>query len=285
MDRSDMAMDEYRYAGRMPHEYGCPHMACTCSWSSASPEAASSTTAGSSRPDDAAAAAAAVASGISELKLHLCERLDEQWLMLRQLTQWVQDANRQLCMLTQTRLYAGSKHGHQPSVDSADASQICDMMSAYTFSRPPSQQPLRFNPQAAMPAADPLGEPHATIALRAQPPLPLQQQQQNQGGKKKRSGLLSIRGFMNLAEQKLQDGDPTSARSRNAGDLPRADNHASSGTETDHTLAPEPDSRAAHTDAGCEIPLAPPPPPVLAAPVPIQAAEKTEKPEMAAPQP
>ncbi|KAJ2368129.1 hypothetical protein IW150_005490 [Coemansia sp. RSA 2607] len=244
-----MSMSEYRYAGQLAHEYGCPHTACTCNWSSPSPEAASSTAAASSRREDS------TSSEISELKLQLCERLDEQWLMLRQLMQWVQDANRQLCMLTQTmqqapqaRSYASSKHGHQPSVESADVSQMCDMISAYSFSRPPSQQPLRFNPQESVPAGDPMSEPHATIALRAPP-----QQSENrvsaavyQGAKKKRSGLLSIRGFMNLAEQKMQDGDPNPVRSRNAGDMARADNHAGSRAETD----PEPTAAAA-ADAEC----------------------------------
>ncbi|KAJ2388618.1 hypothetical protein GGI05_003739 [Coemansia sp. RSA 2603] len=287
-DRADMSMSEYRYAGQLAHEYGCPHTACTCNWSSPSPEAASSTAAASSRREDS------TSSEISELKLQLCERLDEQWLMLRQLMQWVQDANRQLCMLTQTmqqapqaRSYASSKHGHQPSVESADVSQMCDMISAYSFSRPPSQQPLRFNPQESVPAGDPMSEPHATIALRAPP-----QQSENrvsaavyQGAKKKRSGLLSIRGFMNLAEQKMQDGDPNPVRSRNAGDMARADNHAGSRAETDPEPTSEPDNKVAAQVTVCKVPVAPPPPPVQTAPVPAPSQEKVEKREKAAPQP
>ncbi|KAJ2402022.1 hypothetical protein GGI23_001006 [Coemansia sp. RSA 2559] len=87
-------------------------------------------------------------SSLGELRSQMCERLDEQWLMLQQLTQCMQVTSRQLSALTAMMDYRCSQHEQQRQ----------------TISRP-----LRFNPQ--MQGSDETGSAtsissEATIALR-----------------------------------------------------------------------------------------------------------------------
>ncbi|KAJ2558165.1 hypothetical protein EV175_000927 [Coemansia sp. RSA 1933] len=87
-------------------------------------------------------------SSLGELRSQMCERLDEQWLMLQQLTRCMQETSRQLATLTTMLDYRSSQHERQLTTN----------------------RPLRFNPQVQ--ATDEAGSStsvcsEATIALRA----------------------------------------------------------------------------------------------------------------------
>ncbi|KAJ2032803.1 hypothetical protein GGI08_009236, partial [Coemansia sp. S2] len=180
----------------------------------------------------------AAAGEVGELKMLMRERLDEQWLMLRQLSQWAQDANRQLSFLTMA-IYSerraqwggdGSLPGYSTLECMRCRSRAGDASGEQRTGfekRNCRQEPVRFNPQQ---------EPHsgylnsgvvpgcnATIALRA--PAATQgsrgvrrelhcndsdknkRQQQQQSVHHRRGPTLSIRGFMNLTPQPVASLD------------------------------------------------------------------------------
>lgn len=91
-------------------------------------------------------------TGLEDLRQQLCERLDEQWLMLQQLTQLVHETNRQTAFLANAlaqerqaryieRASASSSSGYGSPVNSP---YICYEEKAI---QPQTRKPFRFNPQ------------------------------------------------------------------------------------------------------------------------------------------
>ncbi|KAJ2581784.1 hypothetical protein GGH95_001894 [Coemansia sp. RSA 1836] len=141
----------------------------------------------------------AAASEVGELKSLMRERLDEQWLMLRQLSQWAQDANRQLSFLTMA-VYSEKRAHRIGSEHCCCAGSMCGRTRACPQQQ---QQPVRFNPQqhphrAEYPAGGISVGHGTTIALRA-PMTAKVESGERQGKQHRRGPTLSIKGFMNLA--------------------------------------------------------------------------------------
>ncbi|KAJ1648682.1 hypothetical protein LPJ64_000001 [Coemansia asiatica] len=161
-------------------------------WQTASPDIGSSTAVTpTARGEDISL------SGISELKTHLLERLDEQWLMIRQLSQCVQETNRQLGMLT----FFMQQHSVYDSIHGDDSA------GHRRQARAAAQGPLRFNPDMGKREVAEAGNVGQKIALR----MPLERgesleseyapSKQADKVSKKRSGVLSIRCIVNTSEQ------------------------------------------------------------------------------------
>ncbi|KAJ2865034.1 hypothetical protein GGH94_002513 [Coemansia aciculifera] len=178
------------------------------------------------------------AGEVGELKMLMRERLDEQWLMLRQLSQWAQDANRQLSFLTMA-IYSEKRaqwggDGSLPGYNSTLECMRCrsrtgdvggEQWAAFD-KRNCRQEPVRFNPQQEQHSGYPNGGVgagrSATIALRA--PAAMQDSRGvrrelhlNGSDKNKRQvdhrrgPTLSIRGFMNLTPQSAASLDKEAA--------------------------------------------------------------------------
>ncbi|KAJ1729973.1 hypothetical protein LPJ72_004694 [Coemansia sp. Benny D160-2] len=121
---------------------------------------------------------------LGELRTQMCERLDEQWLMLQQLTQCMHETTRQLATLT-AMVGCGRTRNEQ------------QQQQTRTVGRP-----LRFNPQSADDAASSAASvsgsapasasSEATIALRA----PLYIKERPPPRPKRRTAPLSIHKMM-----------------------------------------------------------------------------------------
>ncbi|KAJ2603213.1 hypothetical protein EV177_006722, partial [Coemansia sp. RSA 1804] len=126
---------------------------------------------------------------LGELRTQMCERLDEQWLMLQQLTQCMHETTRQLATLT-AMVGCGRTRNEQ---------QQQQQQQTRTVGRP-----LRFNPQSADDAASSAASvsasapasasasSEATIALRA----PLYIKERPPPRPKRRTAPLSIHKMM-----------------------------------------------------------------------------------------
>ncbi|KAJ1883200.1 hypothetical protein LPJ57_000299 [Coemansia sp. RSA 486] len=162
-------------------------------WQTSSPDIASSTTAtASARAEDV------TLGGIAELKAQLFERLDEQWLMIRQLSQCVQETNRQLGMLT----FFMQQHSIYDNIHGEEAMGCRQPKVA-------AQRPVRFNPDMCKRSEVDVCDARHKIALRMQPAINDVVEQEMPIEKpaarvvKKRSGLLSIKDIFNACEQQV----------------------------------------------------------------------------------
>ncbi|KAI8318017.1 hypothetical protein GQ54DRAFT_121828 [Martensiomyces pterosporus] len=181
-----------------------------------------------------------------QFKSHVYERLDEQWLMLRQIMQCVQGTNSQLghigamtakvhhrmCYSQQEATWRLSAHrsgkgqSHAASCSSTAGSAVAaDEGSSdhgYCTAQKRQQQiPLRFNPQQAesAPVRDRKADA-ATIALRVSRPLSPNAHNRDgnqasgsgssRGAKKKGAGALAIRGLIHQQHQQQQLSPPHS---------------------------------------------------------------------------
>ncbi|KAJ2119715.1 hypothetical protein IW147_005636 [Coemansia sp. RSA 720] len=135
--------------------------------------------------------------GLGELQQQVHQQLGEQWRMLQQLSQWVQDSSSQLCLLAMS-LQAPSSFPSFPSSFSSSGSSttvhpdesppqmrpvnqtnqmghVNLMNQAHLMNQANQQspthhmrQPVRFNPQTSpIPAQSATCAPNQTIALRA----------------------------------------------------------------------------------------------------------------------
>ncbi|KAJ2725138.1 hypothetical protein GGI07_001508 [Coemansia sp. Benny D115] len=172
------------------------------------------------------------AGGVAELKRHVCERLDEQWLVLQQLAQWMQEANRQLGILAQTAAMQQQQQQQQqqsrrqspPFGDSAHSSvtveSSCIAGNGWMMDHG-RQQPVRFNQPREREAKTESTEAYngvtvSRIALRTSPQQ--QTELRDAGPRKKRGALLPIRSFMAPNEVATGSGGGSSrgAESRSA---------------------------------------------------------------------
>ncbi|KAJ2574235.1 hypothetical protein GGH19_003963 [Coemansia sp. RSA 1807] len=110
--------------------------------------------------------------GLGELQQQVHQQLGEQWRMLQQLSQWVQDSSSQLCLLAMS-LQAPSSFPSFPSSFSSSGSSTTvhpDESPPHMRSSPTHhmRQPVRFNPQTSPTSAQSAPyAPNQTIALRA----------------------------------------------------------------------------------------------------------------------
>ncbi|KAJ2834034.1 hypothetical protein GGI24_000582 [Coemansia furcata] len=190
------------------------------------------------------------AGEVGELRMLMRERLDEQWLMLRQLSQWAQDANRQLSFLTMAiyteRRAQWSCEGSLPGYSECMRcrSRAGEGGEPWTgFERRCRQEPVRFNPQQHSVYGETPGR-GATIALRAPG--------ETQGSRRevlcydksrrqmhRRGPTLSIKGFMNLTPQSPASLDKEAAQDIGCIGDDEEDASASDSAQSDATTARE----------------------------------------------
>ncbi|KAJ1822596.1 hypothetical protein LPJ56_000685 [Coemansia sp. RSA 2599] len=224
--RQDDFMDMQEFDWARSSDWGAYRGA----WQTASPDIASSTAATpTARGEDIGL------SGMCDLKTQLLERLDEQWLVIQQLSQCVQDTNRQLSMLT----FFMQQHSVYDSIHGGDSAGYHRQPA-----RAAAQRPLRFNPgmgdrggggggfaeagdvgqKIALRMPLGMGESFGAMQEQVQSQEQMQEQMQAQSLSqhqahtqsqshalaqartpakisKKRSGLLSIRDIVNTSEQ------------------------------------------------------------------------------------
>ncbi|KAJ2851991.1 hypothetical protein IWW36_000570 [Coemansia brasiliensis] len=199
-------------------------------------------------------------ASIAELQQQVQQQIGEQWRVLQQLSQWIQDASSQLCLLSMSLLVptnsnAASASSMSSEVSSAtahsdEASPNIRLMQQFCQfqlqQRQQPRQPYRFNPETATNAVS-KSEPYRscqTIALRARAAaaditnIPVSYDGSKSASTKKRpAAALPIREIMN-PQQIEPEPQPVRSKDMHAGR--RIHSIALSGINSDSTSVPQP---------------------------------------------